>query len=267
MATAVDPNKTKIAKRVIEIFELFSESGPSLTVMDIVRRYGRPQSSTSELLSCLVEMGLLYKDPYSRAYAPTPRMAALGASCQPEIIRDGTLFTMMDHLAETTGRSIALFGLVGVDVQIFRLSSAAANPACAPGLGTVEKMSASAAGLLLLATFAPDYADRTLWRLYAEADAAQKFNLIEAKAQVAACRSQRTITGPAGFSTDLQLAATLIPRSYVRRPLALGMLYPAASQVETGGMIKLLNDSISECISSHTNRHWANAPKQFQLAS
>ena len=61
MEMALDSTKTKIARRVIEVFDLFATENRRITAMDIVRRYGRPQSSTSELLSALVEMGLLYK--------------------------------------------------------------------------------------------------------------------------------------------------------------------------------------------------------------
>ena len=48
-----ESNKAKIAKRVIEVLDFFDDSHPTATVMDIVRRYDRPQSSTSELLSTL----------------------------------------------------------------------------------------------------------------------------------------------------------------------------------------------------------------------
>ena len=73
----VESNKAKIAKRVIEVLEFFDEDHPQATVMDIVRRFDRPQSSTSELLSSLVDLGLLHKDPCSRSYSPTPRAAML----------------------------------------------------------------------------------------------------------------------------------------------------------------------------------------------
>ena len=64
--------KTKIARRVIEVLEYFALGHDRATVMDVARKYGRPQSSTSELLSSMVEMGLLYKEPLARFYAPTP---------------------------------------------------------------------------------------------------------------------------------------------------------------------------------------------------
>ena len=72
-------NKARIARRVIEVLEFFDDRHGEATVMDIVRRYDRPQSSTSELLSSLVELGILYKDPQNRSYRPTPRAAMLGA--------------------------------------------------------------------------------------------------------------------------------------------------------------------------------------------
>src|SRR5438093_10206017 len=77
--TVPEANKAKTARRVIEVLEYFDEQNPHATVMDIVRRYKRPQSSTSELLASLVEMGILYKDAASRSYTPTPRAALLGS--------------------------------------------------------------------------------------------------------------------------------------------------------------------------------------------
>lgn len=256
MATGLEPNKTKIAKRVFEIFEFFCDSHQNATVMDIVRRYGRPQSSTSELLSSLVEMGLLYKDPRSRSYSPTPRLAALGASAQPEIIRHGGLFTLMDQLVSATGCSVALFGIVGVHVQVFRLAPGCDSVTNKITYGAAEKLSRSVAGLLLLSTYAPDQADRTLWRLYAEAPEDQKFNLIEAKARLLECRRQRCTIGDAGFVANVQLAATLLPRSYIRRPLALGVILTEEAAVEAEGYIKLMNKGLAACAAAPERRNW-----------
>src|SRR5690349_9731690 len=98
VATAAgSSNKAKIAKRVIEVLEFFDDNHREATVMDIVRRYDRPQSSTSELLSSLVELGLLYKDPYSRSYSLTPRAALLGTAGQEGPVRDGRLVKVVDR--------------------------------------------------------------------------------------------------------------------------------------------------------------------------
>jgi DNA-binding IclR family transcriptional regulator len=247
MATALEPNKAKIAKRVIEVFEFFNENSQQATVMDIVRRYGRPQSSTSELLATLVELGLLYKDSRSRYYSPTPRLAALGISAQPDIIRNGHLFTFMDRLAQTTRNSVALFGMVGTAVQIFRLSPGPEPSLRDIGFGACEQLSASAAGLLLLSTLPAEQASRMLWRLNAEAPSAQKFNPAETRETIAALRRQGHATGPAGFCHGVQMAATLLPRAGSERPLALGMMYPATTSIDAEALIATLNRGIAQC--------------------
>src|SRR5688500_16952375 len=108
MVAVPELNKAKTARRVIEVLEYFDEQHRHATVMDIVRRYNRPQSSTSELLASLVEMGILYKDASSRSYTLTPRAAILGSLSQPGPIRDGRLAALIDQLGTQSGCSIAL---------------------------------------------------------------------------------------------------------------------------------------------------------------
>jgi len=247
MAAALEPNKSKIAKRVIEILEFFNENSEKATVMDIVRRYGRPQSSTSELLSSLVEMGLLYKDSRSRCYSPTPRVAALGSSAQPAIIRDGSLFSLMDRLAENTESSVALFGMVGTYVQVFRLSHGAEPAVRGIRFGASEQLSGSTAGLLLLATIAPEQVSRILWRLNAEAPADAKFNPAEIREHIAAFRRKGSAQGRAGFTPGVQVVATLLPRSATEPPLVLGILHPANKVVDAEALITMMNRSIARC--------------------
>ena len=266
MATALEPNKTKIAKRVFEIFEFFCDNGQKATVMDIVRRYGRPQSSTSELLTSLVEMGLLYKDPRSRSYSPTPRIAALGTSAQPEIIRDGGLFILMDRLANSTGMRVALFGMVGTHVQIFRITPAGESAANKIAYGASERLSASTAGLLLLSTFAPDQVARVLWRLNAESEAEQKFDIAEFKERVARFRCHGHAVGGLGFAPGVNVAATLLPRSSIRRPLAMGIILPADAEVDTKALISTMNQGIAKCAAAQNGDYYAPVSKPYKIA-
>ncbi len=267
MAIALEPNKTKIAKRVIEVFEFFNENSRKATVMDIVRRYGRPQSSTSELLSSLVEMGLLYKDARSRYYSPTPRLAALGTSAQPEIIRDGRLFSFMDRLARSTGNSVALFGMVGTYVQVFHFSPGP-NPLLRNvEYGASEQLSASTAGQLLLSTLPPDQAGRMLWRLNAEAPAETKFNSAEIRTNIATFRRQGYAAGAAGFMSSLNVATVLVPRYSAERALALGVLYQEAQPVDTDALIAAMQDGISKCTMRIPMDYQMPAPAQLMMAS
>jgi DNA-binding IclR family transcriptional regulator len=259
MATVLESNKTKIAKRVIEVFEFFDESNAKATVMDIVRRYGRPQSSTSELLASLVEMGLLYKDARSRSYSPTPRLATLGSSAQPSIIRDGRLFAFMDRLSFQTRCSVALFGMVGTHVQIFRWSAGADPLTNDLGCGASEQLSSSTAGLLLLSTLGADQAGRMLWRLNAEAASAHKFNPNEYGERVAAFRRQGHATGHSGFIAGAQVTATLLPRGADERPLALGLIYANNAAIDSDALVSTLTRGVAQCAAPEDGP-FANVP-------
>lgn len=246
MATVLESNKTKIAKRVIEVFEFFDSNRGKATVMDIVRRYNRPQSSTSELLASLVEMGLLYKDPRSRSYSPTPRLATIGTSSQPRIIRNGRLFEFMDRAAMMSGCSIVLLGVVGVHVQAFRMSDGDAVHSDQLICGASEKLANSVAGLLLLASQGRDHAGRVLWRLNAEAAAEDKFNHAEMCQRITTFQNQGYAVGEAGFDPDLQMIATLLPGEAGGQPLSLAAVYPTSKIVDSDGLRAMLVNGVRE---------------------
>jgi DNA-binding IclR family transcriptional regulator len=248
-AVSLESNKAKIAKRVIEVLEFFGARNQPATVMDIARRYGRPQSSTSELLSSLVEMGLLYKDPASRSFTPTPRLATLGVAGQPEIIRDGRLFNYMDRLAQTTRETVALFGMVGTHVQVFRCIAGARALPQDIGCGASELLSASTAGLLLLSTMSGEQSRGVLWRLNAESAAEAKFDHAEMVERVARFRRQGHATGDAGFVPGMELSAVLLPRTAGDRPLALGVLHPANAPHDSEALIETLKHGVSQVYS------------------
>ncbi len=207
-------NKAKIARRVVEVLEFFDEDHPEATVMDIVRRYDRPQSSTSELLSSLVELGLLQKDPFARSYRPTVRAALLGATSQQGAVRDGRLIQLLDRLLSQTGLPVLLVSKIGLDAQIVTARQGS-NPrlrrAAAWRGGMREPLTHGAAGLLLLSTLAEGKREAALRRLNAEADAADKFVTAEVMRQIAECGRTGLALGLAGFGTRELMVAMLLP--------------------------------------------------------
>ncbi|MDO6414518.1 helix-turn-helix domain-containing protein [Sphingomonas sp. BIUV-7] len=247
MATVLESNKTKIAKRVIEVFEFFGGNHRQATVMDIVRQYGRPQSSTSELLASLVEMGLLYKDPRSRTYTPTPRLATLGSGAQPDMVRNGQLFSFIDRLAQSSRHSVALFGMVGTHVQIFRWSPGMFALGNDIGCGTSERLSESAAGQLLLSTLPSDASGKLLRRLNAEAPEDRKFSFSALQERVTQFGRQGYATGAAGFGCQGRVTAMLIPQGGGERPLAVGVVYPEDSAVDPGALIATMQAGLESC--------------------
>ena len=243
-----ESNKAKIAKRVIEVLEFFDEEHPQATVMDIVRRFNRPQSSTSELLSSLVDLGLLYKNPCSRSYAPTPRAAMLGTAVQPGMVRDGRLTGLIDRLSAQTGLAVAVFGMVGLKVQIFnwRAGKRTLRTSGAAGFsgGQQEHLSDSAVGWLLLSTVTAARRDGVIRRLNAEAAPERKFSSLEMSARVQACRDEGHATGLAGFGSIADITTVLLPDQPENQPLAIGLVYEPSGQIEAGALLQSLTDAV-----------------------
>jgi DNA-binding IclR family transcriptional regulator len=248
---AQESNKAKIANRVIEVLDFFDNNHTEATVMDIVRRYNRPQSSTSELLSSLVNLGLLYKDPVSRSYSPTPRAALLGSTTQPDIIRDGRLVSIIDRLVAQTGLGVAVFGMVGLSVQIFswRSGTSVLSTARSHGFfsGLQDRLSESAAGLLLLSTIGQPRRDGTIRRLNAEANDDKKFSTSELAARVEQIHAAGYTCGTAGFSSIADTCAILLPDQCSNRPIAIGFVYEPSSQVNPDALRQLLADALTPC--------------------
>ncbi|MBS3961693.1 MAG: helix-turn-helix domain-containing protein [Sandarakinorhabdus sp.] len=248
MKIAFESNKAKIARRMVEVLDYFDDQHKKATVMDIVRRYNRPQSSTSELLSTLVELGLLHKDPVSRTYELTPRAAFLGASAQPEILRNGQLTETIDRLSAQTGLGVAVFGMVGLNVQVFSHRSARIGPMeRTPRLlscGQQDRLSNSAAGWLLLSTVAQPRRDGMMRRLNAEAPDNARFHPAEMSARLADCVRNAAAFGPTGFDTSAQLCCVLLPGQPDGQPIALGLLAPGGMQPDAQALSACLFDAV-----------------------
>ncbi|HEX7854947.1 MAG TPA: helix-turn-helix domain-containing protein [Sphingobium sp.] len=251
MASAAAMNKAKIAKRVIEVLEFFDEEHREATVMDIVRRYKRPQSSTSELLTSLVDLGLLYKDPYSRSYTLTPRAALLGSYFQPDIVRDGRLTTLIDRLQAQTGLGIAVFGMVGLNTQIFTWRSGTRRipSGRSEGIsgGMQERLTDSAAGWLLLSSVSQPRRDGMVRRLNSEGDEERKFVFADMSTRLDACHERGYAVGPLGYEANADLCAVLLPGQPENRPMALAFVYDAAERVDTSALVQCLQYAVQRC--------------------
>lgn len=248
MANAPQSNKVMIAKRVIEVFEYFDDDHRSATVMDIVRRYGRPQSSTSELLSILVELGFLYKNARARSYSLTPRVAILGAAAQPRLLRHGGLLSQMERLARNTGCGVALIGMVGVQAQIYSWMASLGWTGKSLAAGSSEPMSSSVAGMLLLSTQAPDVCSGMLRRLNAEADTERKFNHCEALERVRLFGRHGWAAGPSGFDAGADMVGLLLPHEDGERPLVMALLHDRASTADANVLLSEMRAVVAECL-------------------
>jgi len=251
MAAGLDGNKAKAARRVIEVLEFFDEQNPRATVMDIVRRYQRPQSSTSELLASLVELGLLYKDAASRSYTLTPRAAILGSLSQPSMVRDGRLSTLIDRLVAQTGLGVVLQGMVGLNAQIFRATCGSRFVPTRLGDlagGAQDRLCDSAAGWLLLSTTKAERRDGVLRRMNAEAAPERKFNVAEMSQRIQERGREGYAIGPAGYGGTAEMTAVLLPGDPEERPMALGFVYQPCAEIDAAVLAALLQKSVRSCL-------------------
>ncbi|MCJ1961640.1 helix-turn-helix domain-containing protein [Novosphingobium mangrovi (ex Hu et al. 2023)] len=253
---AQSSNKAKIARRVVEVLQFFDEAHPHATVMDIVRRYDRPQSSTSELLSSLVELGILYKDGQNRSYRPTPRAAMLGGSTQAPIIRDGRLTVLLDRLQAQSGLTVALFGLVGVEAQVFNCRSAGNRRVgmfCESFTGgQTERLTDSAVGRLLLSTLSRPRREGIVRRLNAEAEGkhipyADMLTLLDQYER------KGMVVGEAGFGIEAEICAALLPAYAVDQPMAIGFVYRPSANIDVEALGDMLKDAINQAVEREDN--------------
>ncbi len=168
MTRSLEPKKIKSAHRALEVLEYFNGTRREATVMDIARAMHCPQSSTSELLSCLVALGYLHRDRRARTYRPSARVALLGAWVQPKLFRRGQLLPMMDDLAEATGASVLLAARMGTGAQYIHVVGAPEAEPAPPAEGGAAPLLHSAVGRMLLATHDRDQLRALVHRLNAE---------------------------------------------------------------------------------------------------
>lgn len=250
-------NKAKIAKRVIEVLDYFDHAHPTATVMDIVRRYDRPQSSTSELLSSLVELGLLYKDMNTRSYTLTPRAAMLGSSTQPDYVRDGRLNTLVDRLAAQTNLSVGVFGMVGLETQIFCWHNGhpPLKATTSKGIygGMQDRLSESAVGWLLLSTIERRRREGMLRRLNAESAPERQFAVRDMNEAIERAGDCGHVEGRMGFGSLADICAVLIPDDTNGRQMALGIVYEPDGRNDPAALLELLRDAVGTCIANPTS--------------
>lgn len=266
-AASLSSNKAKIARRVVEVLEYFDDDHRQATVMDIVRRYNRPQSSTSELLSSLVELGLLHKDPFSRSYSLAPRAALLGTTGQSGMTRDGQLMRLVDRLVAQTGLAVGLFGIVGLNSQVIGWYP---GPKCHKTSaahmhgGMQEPLSESASGWLMLSTIAKPRRDGMLRRLNAEANDLHKFQPAEMASRIDSCHELGYVRGPAGFGSRAELLGVLLPGDDDSHPLVVGFVYDGRDIVNVQGLLACLDEAIRHCI---RREHDSDSVRHFPTAA
>jgi DNA-binding IclR family transcriptional regulator len=107
----------KSAARVMAIFECFEDVKRPLTISELVRLMGVPQSSMSALMKSLLAQGFVDYDTRARTYTPSVRVALLGSWLMGGAQNHDNLLGIMQELNAETGDTVMLGVLNGVETQ------------------------------------------------------------------------------------------------------------------------------------------------------
>lgn len=209
-------------KRTLEVLEYFDADHPAVSVSEISRALGYPQSSTSILLKSLGELGYLHYDRASRTYRPTARVALLGRGVQSYLLGYGGVMSALEEVSRRTGELVILAAPAGIVVQYIHVIPATNPVRMHLRTGAVRAMTGSAAGHLFLSARSDDQLEAEIVRL----EAAQGEPLIardELLKQIRKIRrrgyaiSTNTVTPGGG------IVALLLPGEFNEMQLAIGI--------------------------------------------
>lgn len=135
------PRTVKSAVRVLEVLELFDRLQREASVVEVARELGYPVSSTSMLLSSLMERGYLRHGANQRSYFPTPRVTLLGAWVEPRLRPHAEVMRLMAELGEATGETIILAARTRDQAQYLHVVPATTTMRMHVGPGTTRHSS------------------------------------------------------------------------------------------------------------------------------
>lgn len=211
MISSLQAKMIKSAERVLMVLEYFTVERPEATVTDIVRAFGLPQSSTSELLRCLTSLGYLVHDPHRRTFRPTARVALLGAWVLPPLFRHGNLLAMMDELSQETGELIVAGMPVGLSVRYVHVLQASNPDGMAVAQGAHRSLMHSAIGRVMLASMPDEQVRRLVHRLNAEGEPESRVCFSELQAELRRIRAQRYAITCNNVTPGGGMVAVLLP--------------------------------------------------------
>lgn len=216
----------KSAKRVLELFEFFAECRRPLSVTDLVRDLGYPQSSASALLKSLSKLGYLDYDRFSRLYIPTLRVALFGGWVQDQLFTQNSLSHLIDELRSSSGCQAVILGMQNdIYVQYIHLVQAPRRdiPSWYIKPGSLRPLCRSATGRVLLSRKTDVEVQQLLWRTNAEEEPALRLNVNDLLRELDQVRRLGYAYTEGTVNPDAGVIAVEMPTPPSQPPMALGI--------------------------------------------
>lgn len=217
-----DTAGVKSAARVIALLELFDELKRPASVTEIARELAIPQSSTSMLVTSLIDRGYLVALP-DRRVQPTARVSLMGRWID-ERVSDGRVARLMRELGEETGETI-LLGIAS-DVHVVYIAVIPATRAMRLHIpaGTRRPITRSGMGLMLLAAMDDEAIAQRVARAALRAEPESRPpELSEVMADIRTIRAQGHSASASRVVAGAGIVCTLLPRVEGAGPIGIGI--------------------------------------------
>ena len=126
----------KSVARTCQTLVYFDEVRRPLSVVEVSKELGYPQSSTSALLKSLVELGFLTHDAKRKSYFPTERVPLLGSWMNPDLFGEGIIQRLLKAISERTRHVVVLATKNGDEAEYVHLIRPKKSPIHHISLGT-----------------------------------------------------------------------------------------------------------------------------------
>ncbi|OUS21948.1 transcriptional regulator [Litorivita pollutaquae] len=164
---ANDNHIVKSVARTCETLVFFDEMRRPLTVVEISKKLGYPQSSTSALLKSLVKLGFLAHDAKRKSYFPTEQVPLLGSWMNPDLFGEGTIQKLLKAISVRTKNTVILATKNGDEAQYVQVIRPKKSPIHHISLGTRRPLGNSGVGRVLMSRFNEDEICRMLRKINA----------------------------------------------------------------------------------------------------
>jgi len=146
----------KSVARTCQTLVYFDEVRRPLSVVEVSKELGYPQSSTSALLKSLVKLGFLTHDARKKNYFPTERVPLLGSWMNPDLFGEGTIHRLLKTISQRTQHVVVLAIKNGDEAEYVQVIRPKKSPIHHISLGTRRPLGNSGVGRVLMSRFSDE---------------------------------------------------------------------------------------------------------------
>jgi len=157
----------KSVARTCQTLVYFDEARRPLTVVEVSRKLGYPQSSTSALLKSMVKLGFLTHDARSKNYYPTERVPLLGSWMNPDLFGEGIIQRLLKGISQRTQHVVVLATKNGDEAEYIQVIRPRSSPIHHISLGMRRPLGNSGVGRVLMSRFSDEEVCRMFRRINA----------------------------------------------------------------------------------------------------